>query len=120
MESTEVEVSPVHHIEGADLDRQCVENLDIVSLAVGNQDKTRDIPAQVDERVQFYGALPATESRPREELQAKVDRCGIQRVRGLLQLNAEPIGLVHPPRVCDQNLSEVGVDAPVAVFVGIG
>ena len=120
MESAKVEVSTVHHIEGADLYRHCVEDLDIVSLAVGNQHKTRDIPAKVDECVKFDGTFPATESRPREELQAKVDRCGIQRVRGLLQLNAEPIGLVQTPRVGDQNLSEVGVDAPVAVFVGIG
>jgi hypothetical protein len=87
---------------------------------VSNQHKTRDIPPQVDERVQFDGALAATESRPREERQAKVDRRGIQRVCGLLELSAEAIGLVQPPRVGDENLSEVGVDAPVAVFVGIG
>src|SRR4051812_30286799 len=120
MKSAEVEIGPVHHIEGTGLDRQGVEDFDVVGLAVGNPHETRDIPAEVEERVQLDGTLAATESRPREERQAEVDGGGIQRVGGLLELSTEAIGLVQPPRAGDQDLGEIRVDPPVAVLVGIG
>ena len=120
MESTEVEIGSVHHIEGAGLDRQAVEDGDIVSLAVGNPHKTRDISAQVDECVKFDRGLVASELSPGEQRQAEVDGRGIQRVGGMLELSAEAIGLVQSPSPSDQDLSEVRVDPPVAVFVGIG
>ena len=120
MESTEIEIGSVHHIEGPGFDRQDVEDVDIVGLAVGNPHETRDISAQVDERVKFDRGLVASELSPGEQRQAEIDGRGIQRVGGMLELNAEAIGLVQPPRPSDQDLSEVRVDPPVAVFVGIG
>ena len=57
---------------------------------------------------------------PGKERQAEVDGRGIQRVGSLLELSAEALGPVQPPRPGDQDLSEVGVDPPIAVFVGIG
>jgi hypothetical protein len=38
----------------------------------------------------------------------------------MFELSAEAIGQVQSPRPSDQDLSEVRVDPPVAVFVGIG
>jgi hypothetical protein len=120
MESTEIEIRSVHHIESTGFDRQDVEDGDIVGLAVGNPHETRDISTQVDERVKFDSGLVASELSPGEQLQAEIDGRGIQRVGGMLQLNTEVVGLVQSPRPGDQNLSEVRVDPPVAVLVGIG
>ena len=67
-----------------------------------------------------FGALATTESRPGKQRQAQVDGGGIQCVGGLLQLDAEPVGRVQPPRVGDQDLGEIGVNSPVAPLVGFG
>ena len=55
MEPAEIEVTPVHHIEGPGLDRQGIEGFHVVGLAVGDPHKTGDIAAQVQERVQLDG-----------------------------------------------------------------
>jgi hypothetical protein len=120
MESTEIEIRSVHHIEGTGFDRQDVEDGDVVGLAVRNPYETRDISMQVDERVKFDRGLVASKLSPGEQLQAEIDGRGVQRVGGMLQLNAEVVGLIQSPRLSDQNLSEVGVDPPVAMLVGIG
>ena len=120
MESTEVEIGSVHHIKGTGFDRQDVEDGDIVGLAVGYPHKTRDISTQVDERVKFDSGLVASELSPGKQRQAEIDGRGIQRVGGMLELSAEVVVLVQSPRPGDQDLSEVRVDSPVAVLVGIG
>ena len=73
MESTEIEIRSVHHIEGTGFDRQDVEDGDIVGLAVGNPHETRDISTQVDERVKFDSGLVASELSPGEQLQTEID-----------------------------------------------
>ena len=120
MESTEVEIGPVHHIEGPWFDRQDVEGGDIVSLAVSYPHETRDISTQVDERMKFDGGLVASESSPGEQRQAEIDGRGIERIGGMLELNAEAVVLVQVACPGDQDLGEVRVDPPVAVLVGIG
>ena len=94
MESTEVEIGSVHHIERPGFDRQDVEDRDIVSLAVSYPHETRDISTQVDERVKLDGGLVASELSPGEQRQAEIDGRGIERIGGMLELNAETVGLV--------------------------
>src|SRR5574337_201018 len=59
-------------------------------------------------------------SRPWEDRQAQLDRGGIKRIGGMCQLDIK--GLVDIEATCrdDQTLREFGVDAPVALLVGIG
>ena len=71
MESIEVEIGSVHHIEGTGFDRQDIEDGDIVSLAVGNPHKTRDISAQVDECVKFDRGLVASEWSPGDSVKQR-------------------------------------------------
>jgi hypothetical protein len=120
MKSAKIEIASIHHIEGTRFDRQDVEDVDVVGLAIGNQHKTRDIPMQVDERVKFDSSLVASKWSPRKKREAEVDGRGIQRVGGLLELNPKTIGEIQSPRSGDQDMSEVLVDPPVAQFVGIG
>ena len=88
MESAEIEIRSVHHIEGTGFDRQDVEDGDVVGLAVRNPYETRDISTQVDERVKFDGGLVASELSPGEQRQAEIDGRGIRRGGGLFELNA--------------------------------
>ena len=119
-ESAEIEIASVHDIEGTGFDWQDVEAVDVVGLSVGNQHETRNISAQVDERVEFDGRLVASELSPGEESQAEVDGRGIQRVCRLLELGTEAVRQIQFPSPCDQDVSEVFVDPPVAQFVSIG
>ena len=90
IESAEVEIAPVDHVEGsAGLDRQGVQDGDVVGLAVGNPHGNKGYSRlhQVDERVQLDRTLAATEMRSQgNSVQAKVDGRGIQRVGGFARV----------------------------------
>ncbi len=45
----EVHIGPIHNIEGTRLRRQDIENIDVVQLAIGDMDKSRDIAAQIQQ-----------------------------------------------------------------------
>jgi hypothetical protein len=91
-----------------------------VGFAVCYLHKTGDIAAQIHKRVKLDCPFVATAPCPGEQSQAEIDCRRIQSVCGLLQLDAETIGSVQPPGMSNQNLGEVGVDGPIATFVGPG
>jgi len=70
--------------------------------------------------VQLERALGALEARPGKDRQAQVDGRGIERVDGLGEAGAEGVVGVEAARDADERLGEVGIDPPVAAFVGIG
>src|ERR1039458_10602381 len=49
----EVDVSAIHDIDGTRLGQQLIEDIDVVQLAVADEDEGRDIAPQIQERVQF-------------------------------------------------------------------
>ena len=57
---------------------------------------------------------------PRKHRQTQIDGRRVERVDGVLQIDAEGLVGIERPRDADQALREVGVDAPVAHGVGIG
>lgn len=58
--------------------------------------------------------------RPRKDREAQIDGCRVQRIGGLLQFHGKAVGFVECPGRLDQVCCEVGVNAPIAGFVGIG
>jgi hypothetical protein len=69
--------------------------------------------------VQFHGALVATEFSPRKKGQAQIDGCGVESIHGLGQLQSERFVAIEVAGGGNQELSEIGVDAPVAMLVGV-
>ena len=120
MQALEVEIAAVHHVEGAGLGQQLVEHVDVVQFPVGDVDEARDVAAQVDQRVQFDRRLGRSERCPREQRQTQVDRGGIERVDGVLEIHAEGLVEIEPARNANEVLRELGVDTPVARFVRVG
>src|SRR5580658_888135 len=57
IEPLEVQVTPIHDVEGAGLDKQQVQHIDVVHLAVGDVDEGGDRSPQVEQRVQLHGRL---------------------------------------------------------------
>jgi hypothetical protein len=70
----EIHVAAIHDIESAGLGLQTVEDVDVVRLAVADEDERWDGAAQVEQGVQFDGGLGRAERRPREYRQAQIDR----------------------------------------------
>jgi hypothetical protein len=83
-------------------------------------DETWNVAAQVEQRVHLHGSLGRAKVRPRKYRQAQVDGGRVQGIDGVRQFQPQVFLGVELPRLIDQPLREVGVDAPVAGFVGVG
>jgi len=90
-----------------------------VQLAVADEDEGRDIAPQIQERVQFDRRFGRAERRPRKDRETQIDRGGIERVNGVLEIEPECLVGVKSPGCADQALREVAVDAPIPCRVGI-
>ena len=58
-EPIEVDVSAIHDVDGTGLGHQLIEDIDVVQLAVADEDEGRDIAPQIKERVQLARRSPA-------------------------------------------------------------
>ena len=91
-----------------------------MQFAIGNVDKARDCFPQVEQGMQFDHCLGGAKRRPGKHGQAQVDGRGIEGVDRVRQFHAKRVRRIEFSRLGDQSLGKVGVDAPVAPFVGIG
>ena len=120
IQAVEVDVAPIHDIERARLQCQLVEDRDVVHLSVGDVDKAGDVATQVQQRMQLDGSFALAKARPGKERETQIDGGRIERVGRLCQGHAEVVASIQLPGNVDEHLGEVGVDAPVSRFVGIG
>src|SRR6516164_378532 len=60
----EIDVAAVHDIEGAGFQQQLVENIDVMHLAVADEDEGGDIAAQIEQRMELDGSLAGAETAP--------------------------------------------------------
>ncbi len=96
MQSSKVEKATVHHLEASHLKGNLVEDVDLVQFAVGEMDKRRDIPAQIEQRVQLHSCLGLAKVRPWKQRQRQIDRRGVERIGGVLELDAEVLTGIEP------------------------
>jgi hypothetical protein len=73
---------------------------------------------KVQQRMHLDGRLVLAKSGPREQRQAEVDGGRVQRVQALIQVHADRIAGIQRSRNADEDLREIGIDAPVARLVG--
>src|SRR5574341_459518 len=78
--SAEVDVAPVHDIDGPGLHQQVVEDGDLVRFPLGDVDHARDAAPQVELGMPRDRGLALAEAGPREEREAEVDRHGVEGV----------------------------------------
>ncbi len=70
--------------------------------------------------VPLDGGFGRAKRRPREDRETQIDGAGIQSIDRVVEIDSEGFRSVEATGDCDQGLSEVCVDTPVATFVGIG
>ena len=115
-----VDIGSIHNVEGTGLGQEMVEDVDVVELAVADEDKRRNAATQIEQRVKLHSGFSRSEGCPGEHRKAKIDCGRVERVNSVFQLYAERFFGIEPPRDPDQVLGEIAVDAPVTRCVGIG
>ena len=83
-------------------------------------DKSRNVAAQVEQRVQLDRRFVLAEFGPGKEHQAEIDRGAVERINGVCQFHAERFVGIERARPSDQHLGKIEIDSPVAAVVGIG
>src|SRR6266566_113918 len=119
VEALEIHVAAIHDIEGAGLRQKLVEDIDIVHFAAGNADERGDVAVQIQQCVHLDGGFVLSEFGPGKQRKTQVYGGGVQRVQTLFQIYADRIRCIERSCEVDQNLCEVGVDAPVMRIVGV-
>ena len=120
MQASEVDITPIHDVDRASFRSQQIQCMYIVQLAVGDMDKTGDAATQVEQGVHLDCRLGGSKVRPRKHRQTEIDGGRIEGIHRVRQFQAQVLAGVERSRLDDQASSEIGIDAPVARFVGIG
>src|SRR5712692_9395174 len=115
-----VQEATIHDVESAGLGQQLVEDVDLMHLAITDVEESRNVAAQIQQRVQLDGRFGQAERGPRKYRQTEIDGGRVERIDRLPQFDAERFPHIQTPGDSDQALGEIGVDTPVAHGVGIG
>jgi len=78
-----------------------------------------DVAAEIEQSVELDRSLRSAEACPGEEIETEIDGGGVESVNRLLQFETEGVIRIDASGLVDESLCKVGVDAPIAVFVGI-
>ena len=70
--------------------------------------------------MEFDRALGSTKSRPWKQRQAQIDCACVERAHRFVQLDAKVLVGIESSGHGDEDLCEIGADAPVAILVGVG
>lgn len=120
VQSSKIQISSVHDIEGTGFVHELVEKIYVVDAAGCDNKHRRDVALQAQQGMQFDPGLASPEGGPGKKRQAQVDGGGVQRVGSLLQFGRQRLVSVESCSLLDENLSKIAEDAPIARFVGIG
>ena len=119
-QSSEIQIAPVHHVEGSGLQHQIVHDIDFVSLAVGNVNEAGDVPSQIEQGMQLDSGLGRTKWCPRKYRQTQIDGAGIEGIHRRVEFHTKRLLGIQRSCHANQMLGEVGIDLPGACSVRIG
>src|SRR5208337_3558175 len=120
IETPVVYIPAIEEIEGPRLQQQLIEKFHIVHPSAGHVNSGRNVAAQVEQGVKFHRTLVLPKLRPGEKGQAQIDGGGIEGVDRLVQFHPERLVLIEEAGLRDEQAGKIGVDAPVALLVGVG
>jgi hypothetical protein len=97
-QSLEVDISSIHDVEGTGLGHEMVEDVDVVKLAVADEDKRRNAATQIEQRVELHSGFRRSEGCPRKHRKAQINCGRVECVHRVLQLYTERFLGIEPPR----------------------
>ena len=116
----EVEVAAIHDVERASFPDQLVEDVDVMNTACRDNDDGGKVALEGQQGVEFNGGLVPPKRGPWKQRETQVNGGGVQRIGRSLEFEAEWFLGVECGGLLDEDVGEVGKDAPVAFFVGLG
>ena len=120
METGKIKISAVKDVEAAGLGNQVIQDPDIMHFPVCYLDKRGDGASQIEKGMKLDGTFVFAEDGPGEKRKTEVDRCGIEGIDGLLELQTEIIVGIESAGLMDEYLGKLSVNPPIAGFVGVG
>ena len=120
MPAGEVEIAAIHDVERAGFPDELVEDVDVMHPAGGDNDDGGKVALERQQGVEFDGGFGPAERGPGKERETEVNGGGVQRIGGGLEFKTERLIGVKRGGLPDEDLGEIGKDAPVAVFIGLG
>jgi len=70
--------------------------------------------------VHLDGSLVLAKLGSRKYRQTQIDRRGIERIKAVVQLDADRVGRMHRSRDCDESQGKIAIDTPVVPLVCVG
>ena len=119
IKAIEIQISTIDNVKGSWFESQLIEDVDVVNLAMSDNDEGRDTPPQVQKGMQFHSALVGSELGPREKGETQIDGGGVQSIGGLIQFDSEGIVSVEATSLANEDLGKVGIDSPISDLVGM-
>ncbi len=112
----EIQVSPIHNVDTSCQNRDHIQDVHIMGLAIGYMDKSGDRTLQIHYRVKFNGGLLPAKLGPWKQRQTQINGRGIQNFNrfGYLILAIQMLSLV------DQYHGQILIDLPRPMRIGIG
>ncbi len=120
VETGEIKVATIEDIETAGLGDEIIQDPDVVNFSFCDLDKRGDRAPQIQKGMELDGGLGLAENGPREKRKTKIDRCGVEGINGLFEFQSEIVVGIKVASLMDEDLGEVGVDAPIASLIGVG
>ncbi len=120
MPAGEVEVAAIHDVERAGFPDELVKDVDVMNTARGDNDDRGKVALERQQGVEFDGGFVLPKRGPRKEREAEVNGGGVQGIGGSLEFKTERLIGVKRGGLLDEDVGEIGKDAPVPIFVGIG
>jgi len=119
IEAIEVQIPTVDDIEGSGFEDQLIEDMDVVNLAMRDNEERGNASSEIQEGMQLHGAFVSSELGPGKKRETEIDRGGVQCVSGLIQFDSEGIVGVEATSLANEDLGKVGIDLPISDLVGM-
>jgi len=120
IEAIEVQIPTVDDIEGSGFEDQLIEDMDVVNLAMRDNEERGNASSEIQEGMQLHGAFVSSELGPREKRETEIDRGGVQCISGLIQFDAKGIVGIKASSTGNKDLGKVCIDPPISYLVGMG
>ena len=116
----EIQIPLIQDVEGSGFGWEIIEDPGILRFPLFYLDKRENQSAQIEKGMESDGRFGAAENSPREKRQTQVDGGRIEGIDRVFEFESQIFAGVKRAGLSDEDLGEVGIDAPIAGFVGMG
>ena len=114
-----IDVSTIQYIESSCLEEDPIQSVDVVDSSLRDSDECGNRAAQVDHGMELDGRLSSSKTGPWKEVHAQVDSGGVDGIDNLVDFQNVSIRCIQLPSLADENLSELEIDFPASMLVGV-